>query len=215
MSSDTGIIGAVSSLPQSVTNAAVQVLKFVNPGSSTGAADGATQSYSEVVTGVDPAYAALGVLTTGALGSVAYSYLASDSDIASSATNLALGAVDAIARNDVVQNIANNDIMQKITDNEIMNKIANNQLLKKATDAISQSKFLQTASNALEKIRRRIKGEKVDPDQFDHQKYYNVDYAYGDTSDYTDQYDDGFSSTWDTFQTNFDYYQELDYTDRY
>merc|ERR1712079_995012 len=111
---ETGILGAVSSLPQSVTSAAVQVLKFGNPTSATGeAGDTGSQSYSEVVTGVDPSIAALGVLTTGALASVAYSYVASDSDIASSASDLALGAVDAIARNDIVQQIANNDLIKK------------------------------------------------------------------------------------------------------
>ena len=110
---DSGIIGAVSSLPQSVTNAAVQVLKFVNPSSaSAGTGDSGSQSYSEVVTGVDPTYAALGVLTTGALASVAYSYVASDADIASSATSLALGAVDAISRNDLVENIASSKLVQ-------------------------------------------------------------------------------------------------------
>ena len=46
--------------------------------------------------GVDPAYAALGVLTTGALASVAYS-LASTEE-ASGVSSLALGAVDAISR---------------------------------------------------------------------------------------------------------------------
>ena len=113
-----GIVSSVSSLPSSLSNAAVEVLKFVSPASKEktepevgGLRPG--QSYSEVVTGVDPTYAALGVLTTGALASVAYSYVASDSDIASSATDLALGAVDAIARNDIVQNIANNDIVKK------------------------------------------------------------------------------------------------------
>ena len=108
-----GIIGAVSSLPQSVTNAAVQVLKFVNPGAAAaGTGASGSQSYSEVVTGVDPTYAALGVLTTGALASVAYSYVASDQDIASSATSLALGAVDAISRNDIVENIASSKLVQ-------------------------------------------------------------------------------------------------------
>ena len=115
---DGSVLSAVSSLPASLSNAAVQVLKFVNPASKektepvlAGLRPG--QSYSEVVTGVDPTYAALGVLTTGALASVAYSYVASDSDIASSASDLALGAVDAIARNDIVQNIANNDLIKK------------------------------------------------------------------------------------------------------
>ena len=117
---EAGIISAVSSLPSSLTNAAVQVLKFVGdpPSSATASASASGtpgQSYSEVVTGVDPTYAALGVLTTGALASVAYSYVASDPDIASSATDLALGAVDAIARNDIVQNIANTDIVKKAT----------------------------------------------------------------------------------------------------
>ena len=45
---------------------------------------------------MDPAYAALGVLTTGALASVAYS-LASTEE-ASGVSSLALGAVDAISR---------------------------------------------------------------------------------------------------------------------
>ena len=115
---DGSVLSAVSSLPASLGNAAVQVLKFVNPASKektepvlAGLRPG--QTYSEVVTGVDPTYTALGVLTTGALASVAYSYVASDSDIASSATDIAMGAVDAIARNDIVQNIANNDLIKK------------------------------------------------------------------------------------------------------
>ena len=117
---EAGIVSSVSSLPSSLTSAAVQVLKFVSPDSEekTEQEMGTLrpgQSYSEVVTGVDPTYAALGVLTTGALASVAYSYVASDSDIASSATDLALGAVNAIARNDIVQNIANTDIVKKAT----------------------------------------------------------------------------------------------------
>ena len=123
-SDSSGIMAAVSSLPQSLSSAAVSVLKFVSPSQQkTDPASAAAistglpgQTYSEVVTGVDPAYAALGVLTTGALGSVAYSYLASDSDIASSATNLALGAVDAIARNDVVQGLTSNTLVKKALD---------------------------------------------------------------------------------------------------
>ena len=213
---DTGIIGAVSSLPQSVTKAAVQVLKFVNPPTSgaasastniNGVNTGTSQTYSEVVTGVDPAYAALGVLTTGALASVAYSYVASDADVASSAANLALGAVDAIARNDVVQNIANNDIVQKITNNDIMEK---------AKTAISQSKFFQKASTAIEKIKTKITGKVPDPVDYNANKYYNVDYNYPEADDiYSDGFTDGFSNTWDDFQTNFDYYQEVEYSDRY
>ena len=58
---------------------------------------------------VDPTYAALGLLTTGALGTVLYSYVTSDTDLASSATALAKGAVDAIKRNDIVQ-VATNAI---------------------------------------------------------------------------------------------------------
>ena len=113
-----GLLDTVAALPQSVSSAAVEVLKFVTPG-ATGAVQTPSsssvlpgQSYSEVVTGVDPTYAALGVLTTGALASVAYSYVASDKDIASSATSLALGAVDAIARNDLVENIASSKLVQ-------------------------------------------------------------------------------------------------------
>ena len=119
--SSGSIMDTVASLPQSVSDSAYQLLKFVTPTTSSegdptvGNTALPGQTYSEVVTGVDPAYAALGVLTTGALASVAYSYVASDADVASSAANLALGAVDAIARNDVVQNIANSDIVKKAT----------------------------------------------------------------------------------------------------
>ena len=63
-------------------------------------------SYSEVKTGLDPTYAALGVLTTGALGTALYS-LAASSGIASSATALAKGAVDAVKRNDLVSAATN------------------------------------------------------------------------------------------------------------
>ena len=149
------------------------------------------QSYSEVVTGVDPTYAALGVLTTGALASVAYSYVASDPDIASSATDLALGAVDAIARNDIVQNIANNDIVEKIKNNDIV---------RKATDAISNNKLIRKASSAIASIKKKITGD--GNGDFDPQQYYSLDNNYGD-------YGAGL------YQTDFDYYQELAYTDRY
>jgi hypothetical protein len=59
-------------------------------------------TYSEVKTGLDPTYTALGVLTTGALGSMLYS-----SGIASSATALARGAVEAVKRNDLVTTATN------------------------------------------------------------------------------------------------------------
>ena len=227
---DSGIIGAVSSLPQSVTNAAVQVLKFVNPSSaSAGTGDSGSQSYSEVVTGVDPTYAALGVLTTGALASVAYSYVASDADIASSATSLALGAVDAISRNDLVENIKNNDIIDKISSNDIVQKISNSAIVQKisnsdivqrANHAIQNSKFIKKASTAIESIKRKIKGVQK-PTGYEYtnpQEFFNIDYTYPDTQPYPNtagSYPDGFSTTWDEFQTNFDYYQEVDYSDRY
>jgi len=104
-----GILSTVASLPQSVGGAAFQLLKFITPPSAQTASTfnkpGVT--YSEVTTGVDPTYTALGLLGTGALGSVLYSYIASDSDLASSATALAKGAVDAIKRNDFVDAAAN------------------------------------------------------------------------------------------------------------
>ena len=224
-----GIIGAVSALPQSVTNAAVEVLKFVNPSAASAGASGGTQSYSEVVTGVDPTYAALGVLTTGALASVAYSYVASDQDIASSATSLAMGAVDAIARNDLVENIKNNDIVEKISNNDIVQKISNSEIVQKisnsdivqrAKHAMQNSKFIQKASSAIEKIKRKIKGDQG-PSEYEYnnsQDYYNIDYTYADPQSYPDapgSYPDGFSPSWDEFQTNFDYLQEVDYSDRY
>ena len=56
-------------------------------------------TYSEVKTGIDPTYAALGVLTTGAL---LYT-----SGIASSATALARGAVDAVKKNNFVSAATN------------------------------------------------------------------------------------------------------------
>ena len=194
---DGSVLSAVSSLPASLSNAAVQVLKFVNPASKektepavAGLRPG--QSYSEVVTGVDPTYTALGVLTTGALASVAFSYVASDSDIASSATDLALGAVDAIARNDIVQNIANNDLVERIKNNEIV---------RKATDVISNNKLLRKASSAIASIKNKLSGNR--DGNYDPNKFYNIEDAdYGD-------YGAGL------YQTNFDYYQELAYTDRY
>jgi len=87
-----------------------------------------------VTTGIDPTYAALGVLTTGALGSVLYrfdgsiihrsmhlhlqlffrstrsnvfSYAVQDENFASSATSLAQGAVQALERNDIVNAATN------------------------------------------------------------------------------------------------------------
>ena len=232
-----GLLDTVASLPQSVSSAAVEVLKFVTPG-ATGAVQTPSsssvlpgQSYSEVVTGVDPTYAALGVLTTGALASVAYSYVASDKDIASSATSLALGAVDAIARNDLVENIKNNDIVdrisnneivQKISKSEIVQKISNSDIVQRAKHAMQNSKFIQKASTAIESIKRKIKGDHI-PTDYEYNNpgtndYYNIDYTYADAQSYPDtlgSYPDGFSPSWDDFQTNFDYLQEVDYSDRY
>jgi hypothetical protein len=88
--------------------AAFQLMKFITPPAQAGTSPtkpGVT--YSEVTTGVNPTYATLGLLGTGALGSVLYSYVATDSDLASSATALALGAVDAIKRNDIVDAATN------------------------------------------------------------------------------------------------------------
>ena len=195
------VLSAVSSLPASLSKAAVQVLQFVSPAGPEKTEPVLTelrpgQSYSEVVTGVDPTYTALGVLTTGALASVAFSYVASDSDIASSATDLALGAVDAIARNDLVQNIANNDIVERITNNEIV---------RKATDAISNNKLLRKATSAIASLKNKLSGNS--DGNFDPTKFYNIDNNYED-ADYGD-YGAGL------YQTNFDYYQEVAYTDRY
>ena len=232
-SSTGGLLDTVAALPQSVSNAAVEVLKFVTPGASGVVQTSASpsvlpgQTYSEVVTGVDPTYAALGVLTTGALASVAYSYVASDQDIASSATSLALGAVDAIARNDLVENIKNNDIVEKISNNDIVQKISNSEIVKKISNsdivqrakyAMQNSKFIQKASTAIETIKRKIKGEPKEYEYQNPQDYYNIDYTYSDPQSYPDtlgSYPDGFSPSWDDFQTNFDYLQEVDYSDRY
>ena len=228
-----GLLDTVAALPQSVSNAAVEVLKFVTPGASGVVQTSASpsvlpgQTYSEVVTGVDPTYAALGVLTTGALASVAYSYVASDQDIASSATSLALGAVDAIARNDLVENIKNNDIVEKISNNDIVQKISNSEIVQKISNsdivqrakyAMQNSKFIQKASTAIETIKRKIKGEPKEYEYQNPQDYYNIDYTYSDPQSYPDtlgSYPDGFSPSWDDFQTNFDYLQEVDYSDRY
>ena len=88
-----------------VGNAASSLVKFISPPASKDAAssDKPGLTYSQVTSGPDPAYAALGLLTTGALGTVLYTYVASDENLASSATALAKGAVDAIKRNDIVQ----------------------------------------------------------------------------------------------------------------
>ena len=100
---DDGILATVAAMP-------AQIIRFISPPSeatTNTAKPGVT--YSEVTSGPDPTYAALGLLTTGALGTVLYSYVTSDTDLASSATALAKGAVDAIKRNDIVQ-VATNAI---------------------------------------------------------------------------------------------------------
>ena len=68
------------------------------------AAEGVTEESSA---NGDPVFAALGLLTTGAVGTVIYSYLMANNNFASSASALAKGAVDAIKRNDIVQAATN------------------------------------------------------------------------------------------------------------
>ena len=94
------IVASIAAIPQSVSNAAYQLVKFVLPPSEDTDTD--SETYSEVSTGVNPAHAALGVLATGAIGSVIYSYVATDPDIATSATNLAMGAIEGVKRKGIV-----------------------------------------------------------------------------------------------------------------
>ena len=98
-----GILAGAAAIP-------AQIIRFISPPSNS--ATGTTKpgvTYSEVTSGPDISFNALGFLTTGALGTVLYSYVTSDTDLASSATALAKGAVDAIKRNDIVQ-VATNAI---------------------------------------------------------------------------------------------------------
>ena len=94
------IVASIAAIPQSVSNAAYQLVKFVLPPSEDTDTD--SETYSEVSTGVNPAHAAIGVLATGAIGSVIYSYVATDPDIATSATNLAMGAIEGVKRKGIV-----------------------------------------------------------------------------------------------------------------
>jgi len=120
--SDGGLLGTVSLLPNTLKTAATQVATFFaapptkQEGSST---EGIT--YSEVNSGLNPTFAAtaaLGVLTTGAVGSVLYSYAAnSRSDLATSATSLAQGALDALKKNDIVEAAGN--ALESITGNKL------------------------------------------------------------------------------------------------
>eukprot|EP00090_Calanus_glacialis_P013422 TRINITY_DN22080_c0_g1_i5.p1 TRINITY_DN22080_c0_g1~~TRINITY_DN22080_c0_g1_i5.p1 ORF type:complete len:605 (+),score=162.47 TRINITY_DN22080_c0_g1_i5:66-1880(+) len=109
-SPDNGILASVAALPQSVSNAAYQLVKFVLPPSGT---EPESETYSEVAAGVKPAHAALGLLATGAIGSVIYSYVATDSDLASSVTDLASGAVDLVRRKGLVSAAA--DALASVT----------------------------------------------------------------------------------------------------
>ena len=72
----------------------------------------------QVATGIDPGYAALGVLTTGALGTVLYSYVASDSDLATSATSMASGVLSDLMS--ATSRVGNADLVKHITDNKIV-----------------------------------------------------------------------------------------------
>ena len=94
------IVTSIAAIPESVSNAAYQLVKFVLPPSE--ASDTDSETYSEVSTGINPAHAAIGVLATGALGSVIYSYVATNPDIATSATNLAMGAIEGVKRRGIV-----------------------------------------------------------------------------------------------------------------
>ena len=94
------IVTSIAAIPESVSNAAYQLVKFVLPPSEDSDTD--SETYSEVSTGVNPAHAAIGVLATGALGSVIYSYVATNPDIATSATNLAMGAIEGVKRRGIV-----------------------------------------------------------------------------------------------------------------
>ena len=110
-----GMLGGVSS-------AASSLVKFLSPPSSSDTSDSSKPgvTYSQVTSGPDPAYAALGLLTTGAIGTVIYSYVASDDNLASSATAFAKGAVDAIKRNDLVQ--AATSALSSVTGNKFDNQ---------------------------------------------------------------------------------------------
>ena len=61
-------------------------------------------TYSQVKTGISPAYAALGVLTTGVLGTALYKSGHTE-NIATAAMGLAQGALDTVRDNDLVQGI--------------------------------------------------------------------------------------------------------------
>ena len=105
-----GILDTAAGIPQLIGNI------LGGPTDSPTAHLPAHVTYSEVKTGLDPTYAALGVLTTGALGSMLYS-----SGIASSATALARGAVEAVKRNDLVSaatnaftSVVGDDLAEKI-----------------------------------------------------------------------------------------------------
>jgi len=97
-SPESGILASMAALPQYVGTTAYQLVKFILPPSSTGQE---SQTYSESQSGLDPAHAALGVLATGAIGSVVYSYVAADSNLVTSVANLAMGAVEAVKRKGV------------------------------------------------------------------------------------------------------------------
>merc|ERR1711879_648782 len=99
-------------------------------------------------------------------------------------------------------------------------KISNSDIVQRANHAIQNSKFIKKASTAIESIKRKIKGVQR-PTGYEYtnpQEFFSIDYTYPDTQPYPNtagSYPDGFSTTWDEFQTNFDYYQEVDYSDRY
>ena len=73
-------------------------------------------TYSSL-TSVNPTNVALGVLATGALGSVVYSALTSG-NLATSAASLATGAVSAIRRNDLV--VAASDMLGIDDNNNVL-----------------------------------------------------------------------------------------------
>ena len=193
--SSGGILSTVAALPQSVGSAAFQLLKFVTPPSSqtestsTSTKPGVT--YSEVATGVDPTYAALGLLTTGALGTVLYSYVATDSDLASSATALAKGAVDAIKRNDIVQ-VATNAIAS-VTGNKFQNQ--------KDPGNLNYNYYDQ--ENAYDNVGYSDYGYGYPPPVYPDPEYQdNLDYSY--TDPYTEYSDQDPYQGYDTHQTRND-----------
>jgi len=106
-----GLLGTLVRIPQRIGESVAGLVTASTSDRIGELPEGIT--YSQVTNGISLPYTALGLLTTGAVGTVAYSYILGDGDLATSASSLATGAVEALRRSDLV--VAASERLARVT----------------------------------------------------------------------------------------------------